>query len=463
VVVAGLGLVGFFAIVLARTHDRLRAQAEQAAYDARHDPLTGLASRSNFGAELRAAIAASRDGAPLVVMMLDLDRFKEINDTFGHGTGDTLLRAVGARLERLRGPGDVLARLGGDEFALLVRGADAAVGQEVSTRVLELVSQPIALADVVVSVEASIGIVQYPEHGTDAETLLQRADVAMYLAKDRGRGKALYNPADDHHTAHRLSLAGELRRAIADDELELHYQPKLELRGLRLAGVEALVRWRHPRHGLIPPGEFIPLAEHTAAIRPLTLLVLRKALRQQRAWGAEGLETSVAVNLSVANLLDTQLVADLALILDEEGVAGDRLVLELTESMVMVDPERSIALLGRLAAMGIEIAVDDFGTGHASLAYLRRLPIAELKIDRVFVRDIATDAQDAAIVAATVALAHTLGLRVVAEGVEDAEALARLRVLGCDSAQGYHLYRPMPSDELRDALHAAARDERRAA
>jgi len=410
-----------------------------------------------FSDRLKHAIAASRpDPALFSVLMIDLDRFKEINDTLGHSIGDRVLCEIGPRLQPILRPGDSLARLGGDEFALLLPTAGSEQATEVSRHVLAAMHEPFALGELTVTVDASVGIVTYPTHGEDAETLVQRADVAMYVAKEQGRGAALYDPAEDPYEPERLLLIGDLRDAINDGQLDLHYQPKFATGDLRMVGVEALVRWQHPTRGQLPPGDFIPLAEHTGLIRPLTLEVLGKATRQWRSWHQDGLEVTMAVNLSVANLLDDQLVDDVARILTAEQMPAERLVLEITESTVMTDPQRTIAMLERLAAMDIRLSIDDYGTGHSSLAYLRRLPVHELKIDRAFIEHLAVDDQDLQIVRSTIALGHSLGLRVVAEGVEDARALALLQHDACDLVQGFHLGHPVPPDELLDQLRIAA-------
>jgi len=451
----GLLLLGFFGLQLTRLHRALQAHAAEREHTALHDSLTGLPNRLLFGDRLSHAVsAAQRDPAAFSILMIDLDRFKEINDTLGHAIGDLLLQEVGARLQGALRPGDTVARLGGDEFALLLPSAGSEEAREIAERTLATLRESFPLPNVTVSVDASIGIVTYPTHGLDADTLMQRVDVAMYLAKGQGGGGTFYDPARDPYDPARLALAGELRRAIEQDELELHYQPKFDTRTLQLGGVEALVRWRHPERGLLGPDEFIPLAEHTGAIRGLTQLVLRKATHQLAAWQADGLDLSVAVNLSVANLLDHGLVDDIAAILEQEGAPAERLELEITESMLMSDPERAKELLKQLTAMGIRLSIDDFGTGHSSLAYLRRLPISEIKIDRSFVRHLAVDDGDAAIVRATIELSHSLDLKVVAEGVEDARSLELLRELGCDGAQGYHLARPAPAADLNDLLRA---------
>jgi diguanylate cyclase (GGDEF)-like protein len=455
----GLVLIGLFGLLLARVHRAVEAHAGEREHAALHDPLTGLPNRALFADRLDHAVrAASRDPAPFSVLMLDLDRFKEINDTLGHATGDLLLQAVGPRLESALRPGDTVARLGGDEFALLLPSAGSEDARAVATRALAALREPFALPSITVSIDASVGIVTSPTHGRDAETLMQRVDVAMYLAKGQGGGDMLYDAARDPYDPERLAFAGDLRRAIDDDELELHYQPKFDTHTLEVTTVEALVRWLHPDRGLLGPDQFIPLAEHTGAIRALTLLVLRKAVRQVAAWRASGLDLCVAVNLSVANLLDDGLVDDVADILEREDVPARYLELEITESTLMTDPERATTLLEELAAMGVQLSIDDFGTGYSSLAYLRRLPIKEIKIDRAFVRHLAVDESDATIVRSTIELSHSLDLAVVAEGVEDARSLERLRDFGCDRAQGFHLARPAPAETIDGVLrrHATA-------
>jgi diguanylate cyclase (GGDEF)-like protein len=449
----GLLLLGLFAVLLARINRQLARQARESAHVALHDALTGLPNRVLFADRLEHEIAAARrHAAPFSVMMIDLDRFKEINDTLGHTLGDRLLRDMGPRLAPLLRPGDTIARLGGDEFALLLPTTGGEPAREIANRVLAALREPFALGEVTVTIDASVGIVSYPEHGEDAETLVQRADIAMYVAKGRGGGHAGYDPAADPYDPDRLLLICDLRRAIAEDELELHYQAKFSTQGLQLAGVEALVRWRHPTRGLVAPGDFIPLAEQTGAIRPLTLLVLRKAARQWRAWYDDGLDITIAVNLSVANLLDAELIDDISGILAKEQVPAEGLELEITESTIMTDPARATAMLERLAAMGLRLSIDDYGTGHSSLAYLRRLPVHELKIDRSFITHLADDDDDLQVVRSTIDLAHHLGLRVVAEGIEDARSLRLLQAHGCDLAQGFYLGRPVPASTLLDQL-----------
>ncbi len=453
----GLLLLGFITVLMGRINRQLARQARDSEHNALHDALTGLPNRVLFSDRLEQAIvAARRDPAPFAVLMIDLDRFKEINDTLGHSIGDQVLREIGPRLTPTLRPGDTLARLGGDEFMLLLPAAGTEQAREVTGRVLAAMREPFALGQLTVIVDASVGIVTYPTHGDDAETLVQRADVAMYLAKKRGRSAALYDSAEDPYDPAGLTLSGDLRDAINDGELELYYQPKFATSDLRLVGVEALVRWAHPTRGQLPPSDFIPLAEHTGLIRPLTLEVLRKAARQWRTWHQDGIEITIAVNLSVANLLDNQLIDDIARVLSDERMPAEWLVLEITESTTMTDPQRTIAMLQRLAAMNIQLSIDDYGTGHSSLAYMRRLPVHELKIDRSFVQHLAIDDQDLQIVRSTIDLGHSLGLRVVAEGVEDARALALLKDHACDLVQGSHLGRPAPPDALLEQLRNAA-------
>jgi diguanylate cyclase (GGDEF)-like protein len=450
-----LAFLQAIANVLADAIERLHNH-EAVRHQALHDALTGLPNRVLFSDRLEHAItSARRDPAPFSVLMIDLNRFKEINDTLGHSIGDQVLREIGPRLTPLLRPGDTLARLGGDEFMLLLPGAGSEEVKEVTGRILAGMRKPFALGELTVTVDASVGIVNYPTHGRDAETLVQRADIAMYLAKGRGGGEVVYDRAEDPYDPERLKLISDLRDAINDDKLHLHYQPQFSTGGLRLVGVEALVRWQHPTRGLLAPSDFITLAEHTGLIRPLTLEVLRKAARQWRAWHEEGIELAVAVNLSVANLLDDQLIDDLGRILTEEQMSAECLVLEITESTVMTDPDRTIAALERLAAMNIRLSVDDYGTGHSSLAYLRRLPVHELKIDRAFVEHLAVDEQDVQIVRSTIDLGHSLGLRVVAEGVEDARSLALLQHHACDRVQGFYLGRAVPADVLVAQLRNA--------
>jgi len=449
--------LAFFVVDLTERQEAAQRLTQLAHYDA----LTGLPNRVLFDERLqRATEDARRDGAPLALLLLDLDRFKEVNDTRGHPVGDVLLRQVADRLRGAVRATDSVARLGGDEFTVLLPGADAVGAARVARDIGAAFAAPFAVGNQAFHIGGSVGIALCPAHGADGTTLLRHADVAMYAAK-RGRlDHAVYDPAQDQHSAARLALVEELRAAIERGALALHYQPQVDLTSGRVCGVEALVRWPHPERGLIPPDAFIPLAEQTGLIAPLTEWVLAEAVRQARAWQRAGLLLAVSVNLSMWNLHDPALPARVAGLLREHGLPPAWLRLELTESVLMADAERALDVLTRLSGLGVRLAVDDFGAGYSSLAYLKKLPVDELKIDQGFVRALATDATDAAIVASTVALGHALGLRVVAEGIEDRATWDRLVAMGCDVAQGYYMSRPLPADALarwlRDSPWAVA-------
>jgi diguanylate cyclase (GGDEF)-like protein/PAS domain S-box-containing protein len=422
------------------------------------DHLTGLPNRALLRDRTEQAIRlAGRHGLVAALLLLDLDRFKEVNDTLGHHHGDLLLQQVAERLRGGLRASDTVARLGGDEFAVLLPnvtgvGDATAVAEKLSAAI----EAPFVVDGLTLDVDASIGVAAYPDHGAGANELLQRADVAMYAAKASHVSYVVYDPGMDRHSPRRLGLLGQLRRALAAGELVVHYQPKAEVRSGRVTGAEALVRWQHPEYGLLGPGEFVPLAETTGLIRPLTSHVLEAALRQCRAWLDAGHELSVAVNLSTRCLLDLALPEQVTGLLEDAEVAPGRLLLEITESSIMTDPARALEILNRLHALGVQLAIDDFGTGYSSMAYLKSLPVQELKVDRSFVQHLRDSQSDAVIVRTTVDLGHNLGLRVVAEGVEDEATLRELARVGCDSAQGYHLAKPMPAAELDAWLAAQA-------
>jgi diguanylate cyclase (GGDEF)-like protein len=451
--------------IVAGASTRLRRQAAENEHLALHDPLTDLPNRSLFHDRAQQAIlGARRDESGVALMILDLDRFKEVNDTLGHHNGDLLLQEIGARLRSGLRESDSVARLGGDEFGLLLpHVADGGEALMLGERVRAELRSPFTLEGVTLDLEASVGIALFPAHGDDVDTLLQRADVAMYLAKEDRSGCELYAADRDEYSPHRLALAAELRRALDERELVLHYQPKADLNDGRIVAVEALVRWQHPEHGLLAPDQFVPLAEATGLIRELTLRVLDEALRQQRTWRDSGVDIRVAVNLSARDLYDLTLPATTAQLLAMHGVPATSLELEITESVIVADPMRARAILNRLSEMGVLLAVDDYGTGYSSLGYLKRLPIDEMKIDRSFVMQMADDRNDAAIVRSTVELGRNLGLKVVAEGVETAAAWAHLKALGCDFAQGYYLSRPVPADEIAALVAAGGTTPARAA
>jgi diguanylate cyclase (GGDEF)-like protein len=429
---------------------KLRLQAEENEYLALHDHLTNLPNRVLFLDRVRQAISArAREPGGVAVMLMDLDRFKEVNDTLGHHYGDELLKELSARLRLLLRESDSVARLGGDEFGFLlarIAGADTAV--TVAQRIGHALQRPFLLDGLPIETEASIGIALSPQHGNDVEELLRRADVALYFAKEARTHYALYNFDQDEYQPERLALIGELRRAIATRELFLVYQPQAGLADGRVRCVEALVRWNHPDRGLVTPDEFIPLAQHTSLIGPLTLYVLETAIRQCRAWREQGLDLAVSVNVATRNLLDLQFPAQVGRLLAQASLPAEALQLEITESSVLADPLRAAAILGELSDMGVKLAVDDFGTGYSSLSYLSELPVDQVKIDKSFVLGMPQDEHGSAIVRVTVALARDLSLETVAEGVETPEAWDALRELGCQYAQGFLLSRPQRADEL---------------
>ncbi|HSF19437.1 MAG TPA: EAL domain-containing protein [Vicinamibacteria bacterium] len=434
---------------LAKAFDRMRRgiseREEKIRYQAMHDTLTDLPNRTLFLDRLEHAIKqAQRRGTQVVVVMMDLDRFKEINDTLGHHLGDELLVEVARRLRSMIRESDTVARLGGDEFGILLETSDVPRAREIAQRVGASLETPFALGGITVTVNASMGLSVYPLHATDAVTLMKHADVAMYDAKKTHISVSVYEPRRDEHSLRRLAVLSELRRAVDDDQLQIHYQPKIDIASGRAVQAEALVRWLHPEQGLLRPDEFIPQAESSGKIRMITEWVLRRSIHDCAAWHAAGLDLAVAVNLSALDLYDAQLLSIVDGILNESGLDPTRLVIEVTESAVMKDAVRANGILNELKAQGIVIAIDDFGTGYSSLAHLRRLPVDELKIDKSFVTNLGADDEDVAIVRSTIELGHNLGLSVIAEGVENGETWQILRELRCDMAQGFFIARPEP-------------------
>jgi diguanylate cyclase (GGDEF)-like protein/PAS domain S-box-containing protein len=431
-----------------------KAHTDALEYQALHDALTGLPNRSLFGDRLRQALLAARRNQKMFgVLLLDLDRFKDINDALGHDRGDSLLQEVTARLRGVLRATDTIARLGGDEFAVLTTDAkhpDDVVAT--AKKILAALEGPFAIADQMVETGASIGTAMYPLHGDDPSTLLRRADVAMYVAKRSGGGYAVYAPEQEAQTLRRSGLAGELRRSIPQGELVLHYQPQVTLATGAIHSVEALVRWNHPREGLMPPDRFIPMAEETGIIHPLTAWVIDSALAQLTKWLADGLDVSVSLNVSPRNIEDHSLEEMVARALGTFKVEPQRLTLEITEGVAMA--AAAAKALHRLNEMGVRLALDDFGTGYSSLLYLMRLPVNEIKIDRSFVSALASDPDSGAIVRSAVGLGHNLGLRVVAEGLQDRAAEAVLVEAGCDAAQGFLVGRPAPEREITTLLMA---------
>ena len=439
--------------VLRRVTQRVRRQMDEIEYRALYDDLTGLPNRTLFRDRVEQAIlAARRNGTTAAVMLLDVDRFKEINDALGHDTGDLLLQELGTRLAAELRASETFARLGGDEFAILLPTASAEDATLLGSRVHVAFEKPFALRGLPLEVAASVGVAVYPDHGEEVDTLLQHADVAMYAAKETHAGTAVYDAEQDTNDADRLRLAGELRGAIETEELVVYFQPKAELEKGRILGAEALVRWQHPERGFIPPNDFIPIAERTGLIKPLSRYVLAAAIEQCAAWQAAGLELQVAVNLTIPDLLELELPDRIAALLEQNGVRPGQLELEITESTILADPFRVRVVLNRLNEMGLRLAIDDFGTGYSSLAYLRNLPVHTIKIDRSFVMGMSEDASDATIVRSTIDLAHNLGLEVVAEGVETQEVWDALRAQGCSLAQGYFIAKPAPPADLAALL-----------
>lgn len=440
--------------IVGRASRSLQRQAEENRRQALHDPLTGLPNRRSLYERIDELLAHDR---PLALLVADLDGFKELNDTLGHGAGDLVLSQLGPRVEAAVPDVELLARIGGDEFAMLT--FEDAPG-DVADAFRAALDEPFVVDGISLRVQASLGIACYPAHGEDAQALIQRADVAMYQAKARQCGWLEYESDRDEHSRTRLALAGELRRAISDRELVVHYQPKADLERGEVISVEALVRWKHPDLGMLLPGEFVPMAEQTGQIRPLTLFVLDCAARQAREWDDAGLSLKVAVNLAMANLIDSQLPDDVAALLARHKLPPSRLILEITENVVMADPARILAILERLRSLGVGLSLDDFGTGHSSLAYLRQLEVDELKIDRSFVTDMVHDGQNAAIVRSTIELAHAVGVRIVAEGVEDADTLFELKSMGADEVQGFYLSPAVPPTEITAMLMHKFREDR---
>ncbi len=447
-VVSLLALGGVLTSV-ARTGVAFRQVRDLAVFrsQARTDELTGLANRRRFTEALSAALRRTAPGRP-AVLLVDLDRFKEVNDSLGHAAGDELLLEVGRRFATALRPGDLLARFGGDEFAVLTREGGGGSAAALAARLSAALSGPFVLSGVRVHVGSSTGVAVSVDGSEGAAELIRRADVAMYRAKADRCAVHQYADALDELSRDRLRLVDELRTGIEGGQLVLHHQPKIAVASGRVTGVEALVRWQHPERGLVPPDVFLPLVEDAGLSSALSAQVLRMALRDCARWHAGGLPISVAVNLSTSELLDEDLPRRVAAMLREVGLTGSALVVEITESVFMVDKRTSVAVLSALRDQGIRISIDDYGTGYSSLAYLRELPLDELKLDRSFTQDLDTDPRTAAIVASTVALAHSLGLAMVAEGVESDAVLERLRRDGCDLAQGFHVSRPLPADAL---------------
>lgn len=423
------------------------ALEHKAAYEATHDTLTGLPNRVLLYDRLNQAIrAASRRKTDLVLMILDIDEFKHINESLGHYSGDQLLRQVVSRLQGITQKSDTLARIGTDEFAILL---DMSTQQKPVMHIVQKLQstflEPFAIEGLALEVMASIGVAYFPAHGKEADAIMQRANLALFSAKQNTKKFAVYSEKMEKASPRRITMMGELRHAMDSGELMIHYQPKFNISQGRVDSVEALVRWQHPAHGFMTPSEFIPMAERTGLIRPLTHWVLRKTLSQMEKWHKSGLKLGVAVNLSPAILLDTELPNLIVGLLSLYDVTATHITLEVTEGSMIKDPALALEILSRLSTLGIKISIDDFGTGYSSLEYLKKLPAKELKIDKSFVLDMLNNDSDAVIVKSIIDLGHNLGMKVVAEGVESKETADTLKSLDCDILQGFFFSKPMPA------------------
>jgi diguanylate cyclase len=441
-------LLPLFLPVLFTIHGNTAIDRER-EWESNHDPLTDLPNRKLLRVQGEGFLAeAARTGGQVGLLLLDLDRFKEVNDTLGHLTGDDLLRVVATRLARAAPNEDLVARLGGDEFAVLLPGIESLeAAMVVARRLADAFTEPFPLHGITLDLEASVGVAVYPEHAGEFEQLLQRADVAMYQAKRARTGVAAYEAGRDLNTPDRLALLGDLRRALEAGEIQLHYQPKVAFNTGQVVGFEGLVRWQHATRGAVNPEEFVELAEQTGLMPKLTEYVVDKALAQASKWWRSGLAVPVAVNVSMRDIHGPGFVASIQACLLKHGVPPSALQLEITERVLLEDPQRAAATLSGLEALGVRLSLDDFGTGYSSLVLLRKIPVSEIKIDKSFVARLAHDPEDAAIVRSTVDLAHSLGLHVVAEGVEDDVTWDRLAALGCDAAQGWLLAKALPAHE----------------
>lgn len=433
----------------AKLREEQRKAEETINYLAYHDVLTGLPNRTALRDQMLELILTSRlKNESFALLMMNMDRFKEINFTLGYQNGDILLKQVKERLHGTMRDRYTAARMEGDKFAVLISDIDADGAMGIAGKIIKAFEKPFVLETLPLDISVSIGIAIFPGHGEDADTLLRRGDIAMHMAKNIEGGFCLYSPQYDQYSTARLGLMTELRHAIEEDQLFLLYQPKIDLRTGQTIGLEALCRWNHPKSGIIPPDQFISLAESTGLIRQLTLWVIKEVLRQSRNWRQTGIEVSVAVNISAKNLQTPQLLDQLEGIFSTWGVVPGALRLEITESVIMADPQHAMDILKRLTNMGMHFSIDDFGTGYSSLGYLQRLPVDELKIDKSFVMNMLAEESSSMIVHSIIELAHNLRFKVVAEGVENKETLDRLALLGCDYGQGYFISKPIPPAEI---------------
>ena len=444
-----------FFVGVARDVTETKRQTAALQHQALHDALTELPNRTLLSDRIRQAVLmAQRSHQSFALLVMDLDRFKEVNDTLGHQYGDRLLQQVARRMREVLRESDTIARLGGDEFAVLLPATNADQAAHIATKLLKSVDNPFEVDGQILHVGASIGITLFPQHGDDEVTLLQRADVAMYVAKRNHHGYDLYDPTTDQHSLRNLALLGQLRSGIDRNELVLYFQPKVAIDTRRICGVEALVRWQHPEHGLMQPDEFVPLAEQTGLIGPLSQWVLMAGLEQCRRHSAGKGAVEIAINMSARNLQDPNFSERVGALVSE--ACSDATVrFEITETAVMADPVRALDALNALHAMGVKLSIDDFGTGYSSLAHLKQMPVDELKIDKSFIRSMVHDENDAVIVRSIIDLAHNIGLHVVAEGVEDQRTYDMLQALGCDAVQGNYMCGPLPAEDLMRWLNSS--------
>jgi diguanylate cyclase (GGDEF)-like protein len=431
--------------------------AKQANYATTHDTLTDLPNRALFYDRVSQAInSANNQSKQLSILLIEIENFKEVYDTLGRNSSDLILKQIATRLQGVVLDQESVARIDGNVFAILLADIDELTEAEYLAQAIHrAMDQAYVVERLQFAVHSNVGIVHFPEHGEDVDSLVQRAGVALYKAQSSNNGYSVYEPSFDQHSPRRLTLMSELRNAIDRDELELYYQPKIDIQAGKLYGAEALVRWNHPKHGFISPDEFIPMAERTRTIKPLSLWVLKRAFQHCAAWHKQGVDIKISVNLSAKDLLDPSLPDTIAGVTASTSVKPEWIIFEITESAIMTDPEGALITVDRLSNMGFELAVDDFGTGYSSLAYLKKMPLTELKIDKSFVEDIQSSENDAVIVKATINLAHNLGLQVTAEGVENEEVLNMLKGYGCDIVQGYHLAKPLSVADFNDWLKSS--------
>ena len=455
--------VGRLAETFNQMMEGIAEREERIAFQARHDASSGLPNRISFEGHVADMIGARQKGAEpdvgaavFSVLLVQIGRFSELNNTLGHDIGEQLIRKVGKSLQRLVPQTNAVARHANNMFALVVDIADAAKVQAAVRRVLDLFEKPFTLAGLAIDITAVVGEAHYPRHGVTARMLMQHADTAIFEAKRAGVSYAAYDPELDPHKPERLSMMGELRHGLDEGQFRLYYQPKIDIAHGTITAVEALIRWMHPKRGFLPPDSFIPLAEQTGNIRKLTAWMLGTAIRQARAWADKGIAVKIAANLSARDLSNRELPADIGALLDAHGVPASALILEITESAVMQDPTHALEVLAQLHRMGLTLSIDDYGTGYSSMAYLKRLPVHEIKIDKSFVLKLASNRGDAILVKSTIELGHNLGLKVTAEGIEDEESLKILQAYGCETGQGYFISKPIPAEDF-ETFYAVSR------